>query len=124
LPGLLQARGGKNDVDASALFEIVVLSTCCTIFNRKIKPAVICKDLSRSKAGWFFFFFIIICSPSLNISAELECDAFCKDKTIKRFFRNVNSQLLVVRPDLNVAAFEDVTDQDVKSGMLLFISTP
>lgn len=47
---------------------------------------------------------------------ELECDAFCKDKTIKRFFRNVNSQLLVVRPDLNVAAFEDVTDQEVKSG--------
>uniref|UniRef100_A0A669QIC0 Interleukin-18 n=3 Tax=Galliformes TaxID=8976 RepID=A0A669QIC0_PHACC len=49
-------------------------------------------------------------------AAELECDAFCKEKTIKRFFRNVNSQLLVVRPDLNMAAFEDVTDQEVKSG--------
>lgn len=109
---------------ASALFEIAVQSTCYTIFNRKIKPAVICKDLSRSKAVVLFLFLIIVCSPLLNISAELECDAFCKEKTIKRFFRNVNSQLLVVRPDLNVAAFEDVTDQEVKSGMLLFVSTP
>ncbi|XP_065594431.1 LOW QUALITY PROTEIN: interleukin-18 [Cyrtonyx montezumae] len=53
---------------------------------------------------------------------ELECDAFCKEKTIKRFFRNVNSQLLVVHPDLNVAAFEDVTDQEVKSGSGMYFS--
>ncbi|NXG43164.1 IL18 protein, partial [Psilopogon haemacephalus] len=46
----------------------------------------------------------------------LECDALCKDKILHRFLRNVNSQLLVVRPDLNVAAFEDVTDQEIKSG--------
>ncbi|NXK87144.1 IL18 protein, partial [Formicarius rufipectus] len=47
---------------------------------------------------------------------ELECDAFCKEKTLHRVLRNVNSQLLVVRPDLNLAAFEDVTDQEMKSG--------
>ncbi|NXW55265.1 IL18 protein, partial [Eurystomus gularis] len=46
----------------------------------------------------------------------LECDAFSKEKTLQRFLRNVNSQLLVVRPDLNVAAFEDVTDQEMRSG--------
>ncbi|NXC40157.1 IL18 protein, partial [Penelope pileata] len=47
---------------------------------------------------------------------ELECDAFCKEKTITRFFRNVDSQLLVVHPDLNMAGFEHVTDQQVKCG--------
>ncbi|XP_009470540.1 PREDICTED: interleukin-18 [Nipponia nippon] len=46
----------------------------------------------------------------------LECDAFCKEKILQRVLRNVNSQLLVVRPDLNMAAFEDVTDQEMKSG--------
>ncbi|XP_054032049.1 interleukin-18 [Dryobates pubescens] len=46
----------------------------------------------------------------------LECDAFRKDKILQRVLRNVNSQLLVVRPDLNVAAFEDVTDQEIKPG--------
>ncbi|XP_009636702.1 interleukin-18 [Egretta garzetta] len=46
----------------------------------------------------------------------LECDAFCKEKILHRVLRNVNSQLLVVRPDLNMAAFEDVTDQEMKSG--------
>ncbi|XP_042656515.1 interleukin-18 isoform X1 [Tyto alba] len=46
----------------------------------------------------------------------LECDAFCKEKILHRVLRNVNSQLLVVRPDLNIAAFEDVTDQEMKSG--------
>ncbi|XP_069732549.1 interleukin-18 [Phaenicophaeus curvirostris] len=46
----------------------------------------------------------------------LECDAFCKDKILNGFLRNVKSQLLVVRPDLNVAAFENVTDQEMKSG--------
>ncbi|NXW01168.1 IL18 protein, partial [Fregetta grallaria] len=48
--------------------------------------------------------------------AGLECDAFCKEKTLQEVLRNVNSQLLVVRPDLNMAAFEDVTDQEMKSG--------
>ncbi|KAJ7427436.1 Interleukin-18 [Willisornis vidua] len=47
---------------------------------------------------------------------ELECDALCKEKTLHRFLRNVNSQLLVVRPDLNLAAFEDVTDQEMRCG--------
>ncbi|XP_008635150.1 interleukin-18 isoform X3 [Corvus cornix cornix] len=47
---------------------------------------------------------------------ELECDALCKEKILHRVLRNVNSQLLVVRPDLNVAAFEDVTDQEMQSG--------
>ncbi|NWR49519.1 IL18 protein, partial [Regulus satrapa] len=47
---------------------------------------------------------------------ELECDAFCKEMTLQRVLRNVNSQLLVVRPDLNVAAFENVTDQEMQSG--------
>ncbi|XP_009995723.1 PREDICTED: interleukin-18 [Chaetura pelagica] len=47
---------------------------------------------------------------------ELECDAFRREKILQRVLRNVNSQLLVVRPDLNVAAFEDVTDQEMKSG--------
>lgn len=47
---------------------------------------------------------------------ELECDAFSKEKTLHRFLRNVNSQVLVVQPDLNLAAFEDVTDQEMKSG--------
>ncbi|XP_064029297.1 interleukin-18-like isoform X1 [Pogoniulus pusillus] len=46
----------------------------------------------------------------------LECDAFCKEKTLQGFLRNVNSQLLVARPDMNCAAFEDVTDQEIKSG--------
>ncbi|XP_054079192.1 interleukin-18-like isoform X1 [Rissa tridactyla] len=46
----------------------------------------------------------------------LECDAFCKEKILHRVLRNVDSQLLVVRPDLNMAAFEDVTDQEMKSG--------
>ncbi|XP_071625307.1 interleukin-18 isoform X2 [Heliangelus exortis] len=46
----------------------------------------------------------------------LECDAFCKDKILYRVLRNVNSQLLVVRPDLNMAAFEDMTDQEMKYG--------
>ncbi|KAM6295739.1 interleukin-18 [Aegotheles albertisi] len=46
----------------------------------------------------------------------LECDAFCKEKILHRVLRNVNSQLLVVRPDLNIAAFEDVTDQEMQSG--------
>ncbi|XP_027555159.1 interleukin-18 [Neopelma chrysocephalum] len=47
---------------------------------------------------------------------ELECDALCKERTLCRVLRNVNSQLLVVRPDLNLAAFEDVTDQEMQSG--------
>ncbi|NWY43604.1 IL18 protein, partial [Sylvia atricapilla] len=53
----------------------------------------------------------------------LECDALCKEKTLHRVLRNVNSQLLVVRPDLNLAAFENVTDQEIKSdkGMLFSI---
>ncbi|KAK2532803.1 Il18 [Columba guinea] len=46
----------------------------------------------------------------------LECDAFCKEKVLHRVLRNVRSQLLVVRPDLDMAAFEDVTDQEMKSG--------
>ncbi|NXG63752.1 IL18 protein, partial [Hemiprocne comata] len=46
----------------------------------------------------------------------LECDSFCKETILHRVLRNVNSQLLVVRPDLNIAAFEDVTDQEMKSG--------
>ncbi|NXH16237.1 IL18 protein, partial [Bucco capensis] len=46
----------------------------------------------------------------------LECDAFSKEKILHRVLRNVNSQLLVVRPDLNVAAFETVTDQEMKAG--------
>ncbi|NWH69974.1 IL18 protein, partial [Piaya cayana] len=46
----------------------------------------------------------------------LERDAFCKEKILNGFLRNVKSQLLVVRPDLNVAAFENVTDQEMKSG--------
>lgn len=53
---------------------------------------------------------------SFIIPAELECDALCKEKTLHRVLRNVNSQLLVVRPDLNVAAFENVTDQEMQSG--------
>ncbi|NXX73698.1 IL18 protein, partial [Urocolius indicus] len=48
--------------------------------------------------------------------AGLECDAFSKEKILHHVLRNVNSQLLVVRPDLNVAAFEDVTDQEMRSG--------
>lgn len=48
--------------------------------------------------------------------AELECDALCKEKILHRVLRNINSQLLVVRPDLNLAAFEDVTDQEMQSG--------
>ncbi|NXX38261.1 IL18 protein, partial [Tricholaema leucomelas] len=51
-----------------------------------------------------------------NSCPRLECDAFCKEKTLQRFLRNVKSQLLVVRPDMNLAAFEDVTDQEIKSG--------
>ncbi|NWY69514.1 IL18 protein, partial [Erithacus rubecula] len=47
---------------------------------------------------------------------ELECDALCKEKILHRVLRNVHSQLLVVRPDLNLAAFEDVTDQEMQSG--------
>ncbi|XP_056365633.1 interleukin-18-like isoform X2 [Oenanthe melanoleuca] len=47
---------------------------------------------------------------------ELECDALCKEKILHRVLRNVHSQLLVVRPDLSVAAFEDVTDQEMQSG--------
>ncbi|NWI66156.1 IL18 protein, partial [Todus mexicanus] len=46
----------------------------------------------------------------------LECDALSKEKMLYRYLRNVNSQLLVVRPDLNIAAFEDVTDQEMKCG--------
>ncbi|NXI34939.1 IL18 protein, partial [Galbula dea] len=46
----------------------------------------------------------------------LECDAFSKDKILLQVLRNVNSQLLVARPDLNMAAFENVTDQEMKSG--------
>ncbi|KAM3658624.1 interleukin-18 isoform 2-T2 [Ammospiza maritima maritima] len=53
---------------------------------------------------------------------ELECDALCKEKTLHRVLRNVNSQLLVVRPDLNVAAFEDVTDQEMQSGKGMLFS--
>ncbi|NWU77956.1 IL18 protein, partial [Onychorhynchus coronatus] len=52
----------------------------------------------------------------LMVSTELECDALCKEKTLHRVLRNAKSQLLVVRPDLNVAAFEDVTDQEMQSG--------
>ncbi|NXR45149.1 IL18 protein, partial [Hippolais icterina] len=47
---------------------------------------------------------------------DLECDALCKEKILHRVLRNVNSQLLVVRPDLDVAAFEDVTDQEMQFG--------
>ncbi|NWR95286.1 IL18 protein, partial [Furnarius figulus] len=47
---------------------------------------------------------------------DLERDAFSKEKTLHRVFRNVNSQLLVVRPDLNLAVFEDVTDQEMQFG--------
>uniref|UniRef100_A0A8C5TE94 Interleukin-18 n=1 Tax=Malurus cyaneus samueli TaxID=2593467 RepID=A0A8C5TE94_9PASS len=42
---------------------------------------------------------------SFIIPAELECDALCKEKTLHRVLRNVNSQLLV-----------DVTDQEMQSG--------
>ncbi|KAF2985397.1 hypothetical protein EK904_004177 [Melospiza melodia maxima] len=58
----------------------------------------------------------------LILPAELECDALCKEKTLHRVLRNVNSQLLVVRPDLNVAAFEDVTDQEMQSGKGMLFS--
>ncbi|NXY13528.1 IL18 protein, partial [Atrichornis clamosus] len=50
------------------------------------------------------------------VPPELECDALCKEKTLHRVLRNMKSQVLVVRPDLNVAAFEDVTDQEMQSG--------
>ncbi|NXE55037.1 IL18 protein, partial [Casuarius casuarius] len=65
---------------------------------------------------------ILVCAVQLGKNfclyfTELECDALCKEKILQqRVFRNVNSQLLVVQPDLNVAAFEDVTDQEMKSG--------
>ncbi|KAF1657282.1 Interleukin-18, partial [Aptenodytes patagonicus] len=64
---------------------------------------------------------IVVCAVQLGENfclyfAGLECDAFCKEKILHRVLRNVNSQLLVVRPDLNMAAFEDVTDQEMKSG--------
>ncbi|NXE23370.1 IL18 protein, partial [Ardeotis kori] len=64
---------------------------------------------------------ILVCAVQLGKNfclyfAGLECDAFCKEKILHRVLRNVNSQLLVVRPDLNMAAFEDVTDQEMKSG--------
>ncbi|XP_064380298.1 interleukin-18 isoform X1 [Dromaius novaehollandiae] len=64
---------------------------------------------------------ILVCAVQLGKNfclyfTELECDALCKEKILQqRVFRNVNSQLLVVQPDLNVAAFEDVTDQEMKS---------
>ncbi|NXM74571.1 IL18 protein, partial [Serilophus lunatus] len=64
---------------------------------------------------------ILVCAVKLGKNSclyfdELECDALCKEKTLHRVLRNVNSQLLVVRPDLNLAAFEDVTDQEMQSG--------
>ncbi|NXK25726.1 IL18 protein, partial [Arenaria interpres] len=64
---------------------------------------------------------ILVCPIQLGENfclyfAGLECDAFCKEKILHKFLRNVNSQLLVVRPDLNMAAFEDVTDQEMRSG--------
>ncbi|NXO01380.1 IL18 protein, partial [Rhinopomastus cyanomelas] len=47
---------------------------------------------------------------------ELECDAFCKSNTLSKVLRNVHSQLLVVRPDLNEAAFENMTDHEMETG--------
>uniref|UniRef100_A0A803WD81 Interleukin-18 n=1 Tax=Ficedula albicollis TaxID=59894 RepID=A0A803WD81_FICAL len=63
---------------------------------------------------FFFPFFSLL--PWNQDDDELECDALCKEKILHRVLRNVHSQLLVVRPDLNVAAFEDVTDQEMQSG--------
>uniref|UniRef100_A0A8B9NY23 Interleukin-18 n=1 Tax=Apteryx owenii TaxID=8824 RepID=A0A8B9NY23_APTOW len=66
--------------------------------------------------------YILVCAVQLGKNfclyfTELECDALCKEKILRqRVFRNANSQLLVVQPDLDVAAFEDVTDQEMKSG--------
>ncbi|NWU95003.1 IL18 protein, partial [Upupa epops] len=54
--------------------------------------------------------------------AELECDAFRKNNTCIRVLRNVHSQLLVVRPDLNQAAFEDVTDREMETGTGMSLS--
>ncbi|NWS23247.1 IL18 protein, partial [Pachyramphus minor] len=65
--------------------------------------------LGKNFCLYFDEIFLIVCT-------ELECDALCKEKTLHRVLRNVNSQLLVVRPDLNLAAFEDVTDQEMQSG--------
>ncbi|NXU40311.1 IL18 protein, partial [Drymodes brunneopygia] len=67
----------------------------------------------------FCLYFDEFCSV---VPAELECDAFCKERTLAQVLRNVNSQLLVVRPDLNVAAFEDVTDQEMRSGPGMHLS--
>lgn len=66
------------------------------------------KNLGRQEVKHEEFCFVV--------GAELECDALCKERTLHRVLRNVNSQLLVVRPDLNLAAFEDVTDQEMQSG--------
>ncbi|NXX92364.1 IL18 protein, partial [Centropus bengalensis] len=64
---------------------------------------------------------ILVCAVELGENfclyfAGLECDAFCREKILNGCLCNVNSQLLVVRPDLNLAAFEDVTDQEMYSG--------
>ncbi|NXY49825.1 IL18 protein, partial [Ceuthmochares aereus] len=70
---------------------------------------------------------ILMCAVQLGENfclyfAGLECDAFCREKILNGFLRNVKSQLLVVRPDLNMAAFEDVTDQEMKSGHGMYFS--
>ncbi|XP_063034385.1 interleukin-18 isoform X1 [Melospiza melodia melodia] len=85
------------------------------LLSRDIHSARInCQDVRRQQLKCAEFWLIL--------PAELECDALCKEKTLHRVLRNVNSQLLVVRPDLNVAAFEDVTDQEMQSGKGMLFS--
>lgn len=72
------------------------------------QQTVSCQALRRQQLKHEDFCFVI--------PAGLECDALCKEKTLHRVLRNVNSQLLVVHPAQNVAAFENVTDQEMKSG--------
>ncbi|XP_025896824.1 interleukin-18 isoform X1 [Nothoprocta perdicaria] len=49
--------------------------------------------------------------------AGLECDALAEEQIFQhRVFRNEYRQLLVFRPDLQLAAFENVTDQEMKCG--------
>ncbi|XP_019402669.1 PREDICTED: interleukin-18 [Crocodylus porosus] len=60
----------------------------------------------------------------LYFEEVLECDSLRKEQCIcHQIFRNINSQILVVRSDSNVGVFESVADQEVKrgSGMLFTI---
>ncbi|XP_014456358.2 interleukin-18 [Alligator mississippiensis] len=60
----------------------------------------------------------------LYFEEALECDSLRKENCIcQQVFRNINSQVLVVRSDSNVGVFESAADQEVKhgSGMLFTI---